>query len=140
MFWKQLMSNKKRSCIYGAIIFLILFASIFCYEYASEKNVIITTTPDAFLPVSALNSIAETNHEEMYFFLDITPAPWPKEAKEIYKAIKSNHTVKVVVIKQNKSKMEINFLAGLSEGGHLRARVKSREEKDLIIKYLFYGL
>jgi len=63
-----------------------------------------------------------------FFYVGITPAKWPENARDIYRAVKRHRRVTVIIMKDKQECMQVNFIPGLSDDGYLRIKVNSLEE------------
>jgi hypothetical protein len=95
------------------------------------NEVHISTERDAFLPV---NSVEEINGET-YLIIGITPAPFPEEAKAIYRSAKKGKTVFVTITGISP---EVKFVikGGLNKDGNMRIKCESREEAKTLSSQL----
>jgi hypothetical protein len=118
-----------------AILILIAIVSGLCYLQPWEKEVWITTTPDAFV----VPAIGRGQAEEMVDKLGvgITPAPWPKEAGKILRAAKRGRIVHVTLVSKNAT--DRFDISGVSPAGNLLIDVKSMIDVKRVSSLLLYG-
>ncbi len=123
--------------IFKTRFFWVALAALACVALVSnlkksEREVWIATSANAFVGPGLGLGPEVINPEDLA--IGITPAPWPKEAREIYYAAK-NGTIVHVTINSNNEKLTFD-INGLSPNGHLLVSKRSMSNVERVTKIL----
>lgn len=116
----------KKICYVLVGIIILLSATYFAYdEYDRRQPKVFYTTSDAFL---SLATNQKENIANGFFYIDITPASWPENGRDIYWAVKRKRDVTVIILENDKKCTTLHFIPGLSKDGYLQVKANSVDD------------
>jgi hypothetical protein len=119
--------------------FALLFAALTLggYLYFRSAGVEISTSVDAFA-IPAVDQLVHARPDgKAELLLDITPAPWPDEARSIYRLASMGIPVRISV-QDGKSKRHF-VIVGVDGKDHLRVSSASKADALATLKFLGYS-
>lgn len=127
-------SKFRRYLLYSLMISVGIVV-LFLYVKPWEKEVWITTTPDAFVRPAIPLRAGERNDGRLV--VSISPSIGPKSADEIYRAAKRGRIVHVTLVSKNSTdKFDIT---GISADGNLLIEVSSMSDVKRVTSLLKFG-
>lgn len=113
---------------------MLALASLCWYLRPWEREVWVTTTPEAFV-TPAITALLGARPGEMV--VGITPAPWPKEAGNILRAARRGRIVHVTLISKNA--VDRFDVIGVTPEENLVVDTKSMTDQTRVVHLLLGG-
>jgi hypothetical protein len=108
------------------LIVFSIFSVVAIGGYFWKVGIVVATTPDAFVERVGM-PLFEKHEGRMNVRLGVTPAPWPEEARTMYRAAILKLPVKVELLSKTNRKIYFEIM-GLSEDGDFLVPCFSKTE------------